>query len=102
MTQDAFFLDRSGAQPTSSALWPAVVIPKEALDQEVERLASGPRPANGRRRSLIVHPANKISSRTRAGDRAGARRAAAGRTHGALPAELDPGKFHDPGPTAIR
>jgi gentisate 1,2-dioxygenase len=62
MTQDAFFLDRSGAPPASSALWPALVIPKEAIDEEVARLARIPRPANGRRRSLIVHPANKITN----------------------------------------
>ncbi|HUK61351.1 MAG TPA: AraC family ligand binding domain-containing protein [Stellaceae bacterium] len=62
MTQDAFFLDRSGAQPAQSTLWPAIVIPKEAIDAEVERLAGIPRPANGRRRSLIVHPANKVTT----------------------------------------
>src|SRR5262249_35200169 len=37
-------------------LWPAVVIPKETLDAEVERLATLPAPPNGRRASLIVHP----------------------------------------------
>jgi gentisate 1,2-dioxygenase len=61
MTENAFFLDRTGAAPTTPELWPAVVIPKEAIDAEVARLASLPRPANGRRRSLIVHPANKLS-----------------------------------------
>jgi gentisate 1,2-dioxygenase len=58
---DAFFLDRTGATPTAAPLWPAVVIPKEAIDAEVARLAAGPRPANGRRRSLIVHPDNRLS-----------------------------------------
>ncbi|HKF71064.1 MAG TPA: AraC family ligand binding domain-containing protein [Stellaceae bacterium] len=52
----ASFLDRSGAAPDPIALWPAVVIPKERIDSEVDRLASAPRPENGRRRSLIVHP----------------------------------------------
>ncbi|HXQ51433.1 MAG TPA: AraC family ligand binding domain-containing protein [Stellaceae bacterium] len=61
MTQDSFFLDRTGAQPVSPELWPAVVIPKEAIDQEIERLASLPRPANGRRRALIKHPLNARS-----------------------------------------
>jgi gentisate 1,2-dioxygenase len=61
MTDSAFFLDRTGAAPTAPELWPAVVIPKEAIDAEVARLASSPRPANGRRRSLIVHPANRLS-----------------------------------------
>lgn len=37
-------------------LWPSVVIPKEAIDAEVERLADVPRPDDGRRRSLIRHP----------------------------------------------
>ena len=60
MTQ-SFFLDRSGTPAAPPPLWPAVVIPKEAIDAEIERLASEPRPANGRRRSLIVHPSNKLS-----------------------------------------
>ncbi|HTS92566.1 MAG TPA: AraC family ligand binding domain-containing protein [Stellaceae bacterium] len=55
MTQ-SFFLDRSGAAPDPIELWPAVVIPKEAIDAEIERLASAPKPANGRRRALIKHP----------------------------------------------
>jgi len=50
------FLDRSGSAPEPIDLWPAVVIPKETIDGEIERLASEPLPANGRRRSLIVHP----------------------------------------------
>jgi len=37
-------------------LWPALVVPKEEIDLEIERLASIPRPADGRRRSLVVHP----------------------------------------------
>ena|SRR5208282_2383275 len=58
----AQFLDQSGQRPKSAALWPAVVIPKEAIDAEIERLAAVPRPANGRRRALIVHPANRHSN----------------------------------------
>jgi gentisate 1,2-dioxygenase len=50
------FLDRSGAAPEPIDLWPAVVIPKETIDGEIERLASQPKPANGRRRSLVAHP----------------------------------------------
>jgi gentisate 1,2-dioxygenase len=57
MTQD-LFVDRTGAAPQAPELWPAIVIPKEAIDAEIERLASLPRPANGRRRSLIRHPLN--------------------------------------------
>jgi len=37
-------------------LWPALVVRKAELDLEIERLASRARPADGRRRSLIVHP----------------------------------------------
>jgi gentisate 1,2-dioxygenase len=50
------FLDRSGTAPEPIELWPAVVIPKERIDGEIERLASQTKPANGRRRSLIAHP----------------------------------------------
>src|SRR3546814_17128202 len=50
------FLDRSGWTPEPLDLWEPIVITKEEIDAEVERLASIPRPANGRRQSLIVHP----------------------------------------------
>src|SRR5262249_46859480 len=56
MPEPVRFLDRSGAKPEPIALWPSVVIPKEAIDAEVERLASLKRPENGRRRALITHP----------------------------------------------
>ena len=48
--------DRSGAGSSDPDLWPAIVISKEQIDDEAERLASIPRPANGRRQSLLVHP----------------------------------------------
>jgi quercetin dioxygenase-like cupin family protein len=51
------FADRSGVtEPTKLDLIPAVTIPKEAIDEEVERLASLPAPANGRRTSRIANP----------------------------------------------
>lgn len=50
------FDDRNGAGSETPELWPAIVIPKERLDEETERLASLPRPANGRRQTLIAHP----------------------------------------------
>lgn len=56
-----YFQDTTGAAPKAPDLWPPVVIPKEEIDAEIERLASLPQPANGRRRSLIVHPLNKLS-----------------------------------------
>jgi len=51
------FVDRSG-QPRQRDLdwWDPVVVAKAELDAEIERLASGPAPADGRRESLIVHP----------------------------------------------
>ncbi|HEV8021910.1 MAG TPA: hypothetical protein VGP41_11635 [Candidatus Lustribacter sp.] len=55
--EDSFrFIDRTGASAPPISLWPSVVIPKEAIDAEIERLSGLPRPANGLRRSLIVHP----------------------------------------------
>ena len=55
---DYEFVDRTGqAEPPHKAN-PPVVIPKEAIDAEVERLASLPAPANGRRISAIRNPAS--------------------------------------------
>lgn len=52
-----FFRDITGANPQKPLdLWPSVVIPKEAIDAEIQRLADAPRPANGRREALISHP----------------------------------------------
>ena len=52
-----YFADRTGvAEPKKLDLIPAVTIPKEAIDEEVERLASLPAPANGRRVSRIANP----------------------------------------------
>lgn len=48
--------DRSGAGSSDPDLWPAIVIAKEQIDAEAQRLASLPRPANGRRQTLLVHP----------------------------------------------
>ncbi|SIT30788.1 cupin domain-containing protein [Achromobacter sp. MFA1 R4] len=50
------FVDVSGAAPRQQNMWPSVVIAKEDIDREIERLIDAPRPANGRRASLIVHP----------------------------------------------
>jgi gentisate 1,2-dioxygenase len=55
MSQE-YFIDRSGWIPRPLDLWEPIVIAKEEIDAEIERLASMPRPANGRRQSLIVHP----------------------------------------------
>jgi gentisate 1,2-dioxygenase len=62
MQDSVRFIDQTGKSPGKIDLWPAVVISKETIDAEVERLANLPRPANGRRRSLIQHPANRLST----------------------------------------
>jgi len=51
------FLDATGvSQARELDFWTPVVIPKEQIDAEIERLASLPPPMNGRRESRIVHP----------------------------------------------
>ncbi len=52
----AKFVDNTGAPAAKLELWPAIIISKARIEAEVERLASLPAPANGRRSSLIVHP----------------------------------------------
>lgn len=54
---DAYFVDRTGVPAAANRFWEPVVITRETIDAEVERLASLPAPADGRRQSLIVHPA---------------------------------------------
>lgn len=49
-------VDVSGMAPNGPDFWPPIRVPREAIDMEVERLASLPRPANGRRAALITHP----------------------------------------------
>ena len=57
MEQNGFyFADRTGVEEKKLELIPAVTIPKEAIDAEIERLASLPAPANGRRVSRIANP----------------------------------------------
>lgn len=50
------FVDVSGARPRQQNMWPSIVVAKEDIDREIERLIDAPRPANGRRASMIVHP----------------------------------------------
>ncbi len=57
-----YFRDQTGAKPKPIDLWEPIVIPKEEIDAEIERLASLPQPANGRRRSVFVHPRNQKSN----------------------------------------
>ena len=50
------FIDQTGTSLPANSPWAPVIITKERIDSEVDRLASLPKPANGRRSSLIVHP----------------------------------------------
>src|SRR4029453_3977895 len=52
--QEFRFVDRTGASVEPPVIGGPVVIPREALDAEVERLAGLPPPVNGRRQSQIV------------------------------------------------
>jgi gentisate 1,2-dioxygenase len=51
-----YFADHTGVAEKKVDLIPAVTIPKEAIDAEIERLASLPTPVNGRRESMIANP----------------------------------------------
>lgn len=54
--QKETFVDRVGYRTPRDELWPAWIVPREVIDAEIERLAGVDLPADGRRRSLIVHP----------------------------------------------
>lgn len=50
------FIDISGMPHKDEEFWPALVIPKSEIDQQIERLADQPKPDNGVRGVKIVHP----------------------------------------------
>ena len=52
------FVDVSAQSPRKQHHWPSVIVPRAAIDAEVERLASMPQPESGRRATSISHPAN--------------------------------------------
>jgi gentisate 1,2-dioxygenase len=54
------FVDATGAPSPVHRPAEPVVIPREAIEAEVERLARLPRPANGRRVSRIANPASGV------------------------------------------
>ncbi|WP_194725678.1 cupin domain-containing protein [Noviherbaspirillum malthae] len=51
-------VDISCQSPREQAFWQTVVLPRAAIEAEVERLASIARPANGRRAASVNHPMN--------------------------------------------
>ncbi|MEI6303398.1 MAG: AraC family ligand binding domain-containing protein [Betaproteobacteria bacterium] len=54
------FIDYTGKpRATENDLWAPIVITKEEIDAEVQRLADSAVPGNGRRESLIAHPSSK-------------------------------------------
>ena len=54
------FIDYTGkSRATANDLWAPIVITREEIDAEVQRLADLAAPANGRRESLIAHPSSK-------------------------------------------
>jgi gentisate 1,2-dioxygenase len=53
------FVDVSAAGARTQELWPSIIVPREAIDAEVERLASMPLPSTGRRAAAVEHPMNR-------------------------------------------
>lgn len=58
MNNGITLVDISGQPPREQAFWPTVVLPRAAIEAEIERLASIARPADGRRASSVNHPMN--------------------------------------------
>jgi gentisate 1,2-dioxygenase len=58
MSNPITLVDVSGKPPREQAFWPTVVLPKAAIEAEIERLASIDRPADGRRAASVNHPMN--------------------------------------------
>ncbi|MBV7486701.1 cupin domain-containing protein [Bordetella sp. BOR01] len=50
------FVDVSGQPARPQTAWSPIIVTGEEIAAEIDRLASAPRPANGRRASLVVHP----------------------------------------------
>lgn len=52
------FVEKVGASAPAieESIWPPLLIPKDVLQAEIDRLCSLLAPANGRYRSLVVHP----------------------------------------------
>lgn len=56
---DSFrFHDISERAPRKQDFWPTLIVPRAAIDAEIERLASVARPSTGRRSAAVEHPSN--------------------------------------------
>lgn len=53
---DASFVDFTGTPPRDNHYWSPILIKSAQIDAEIERLANLPKPANGRRSSIVAHP----------------------------------------------
>ncbi len=53
---DINFAPASYASDTVGTSWEPFLVPKEAIDTEIDRLLTGPMPASGFRSSSVVHP----------------------------------------------
>jgi len=92
-----YFADRTGITEEKIELIPPVVIPKEAIDTEVERLASLPAPANGRRESRVVNPLTGVGDGLAPGIEVSISRVEPGRAEFANPPPFLSGEFLHPG-----
>jgi gentisate 1,2-dioxygenase len=52
------FVEVGGAAPREQQPWPSIIVPRRAIEAEIERLASIALPSTGRRASAISHPRN--------------------------------------------
>jgi len=55
-TTSPLFSDAGGPQTLKPRPWEPLLVPREAIEEEIERLADQPAPSNGLRASRIVHP----------------------------------------------
>lgn len=56
------FLDQSGRVPRQPQIWDPLLVTREAINAEIERLCRIERPDNGMRNSAIVHPASRTGN----------------------------------------
>ncbi len=59
MKEGLTLVDISGQAPREQAFWPTLILPRAAIEAEVDRLASIAKPDDGRRASSVNHPMNK-------------------------------------------